>query len=120
MLDLAGALFIKRDELENAANPLARFDWAKETELVTAIINAHLDPIGMRQIGLGTEHRHERERQEPMRNCLAKGRHLRHFWVNMDELMITRRISEFVDHLLIDKNPFGCADYGAHHCLHFV
>src|SRR3546814_13857770 len=40
-----------------------------------------------------------------MRNCAAQRRLFRHLRIDMDELMIVGGIGEFVDPLLIDRQP---------------
>jgi hypothetical protein len=44
----------------------------------------------------------------------AKGGHFGHFLVDVDELVVAGGVGEFVDHLLINQNPFGCADFFTH------
>ncbi len=92
-----------------AAHALARTDGGEEAHLVAAIVDAHFHARDLRTVGLLAEHRDQRQRQEAVRDRAAEGRELRLFLVDMDELMIARRVGEFVDHVLIDEHPFGCA-----------
>ena len=55
-----------------------------------------------------------------MRNRAAERRHFGHFRVYMDELMIAGGVGEFVDHRLIDSQPFGDTDDRTGQCLQFV
>jgi hypothetical protein len=40
--------------------------------------------------------------------------------VDMDELMVAGGVGEFVDHILIDQNPFRRANGLTDHCSQFV
>src|SRR3546814_8830279 len=92
-----------------AAHALARADGGEEADLVAAIVDAHFYAFDLRPVGARAEHRDQRQRQEAVRDRAAERREPGLFLVDMDELMIARRVGELVDHILIDEHPFGSA-----------
>ena len=102
------------------AHALAAAHGGEEAGFVAAVIHAHLDAVHARHIGFLGEDRHERQREETVGDGATEGRQLGLFFVDVDELVIAGRVGEFVDHVLIDRQPVGHADDSAGHRFVFV
>ncbi|QYU70078.1 hypothetical protein J4558_08155 [Leptolyngbya sp. 15MV] len=110
LLPLAGALLDQFEQLPVATDALAGADRGDEARLVAAVVDAHLHAIGLGQVGIGAEVGDHRQGQEPVRDGAAERRHLGHFLVDVDELVVARRLGELVNPLLAHLDPFAGAD----------
>ena len=93
-----------------AAHALANADGGEEAGLVAAIVDAHLHAFDARAGRFRHQHGQQREREEAVCDGAAERRHLGHFLVDVDELVVTGRIGELVDHILINQHPIRTAD----------
>src|SRR5262245_50670792 len=105
----AGALGFGADQLLAGADAGADGHHVGEADFVRAVVDAAADAVDARD--LGGEHRDQRERQIAVGDGAA-GRQLAlgALDVDMDPLMVAGRVSEFVDAVLVDLDPFADAE----------